>query len=330
MTLTSTKPLRSHHSIVGRGLFVVPIAAVLALLLSCSSDQVGYVVEFEAIPETKTEGPGCDTGNDSFSIPLDVVTESEGIFGLLDCSALNFRGEGDTSEPLVEITARADIWDACGEHFSWAELKQTNVPAGRYVITPEGVSFLQDDSERFFNYLMSDGTACGTDRPVVGARAVIQWSVCGETQRVGKIRLVVEGTCKLAPPGGTAGTGGTGGTAGTGGTGGEPVDVAGVWNMTATVVSDSCGGSGSNTYQVTITQSGNALTAQLRGGFLSGTINGNRIDLSGTVSEGGGTTTVSMTLTVSADGRSMQGSDDWSWTDGSQNCSGSDSLSGTH
>jgi hypothetical protein len=227
--LASTKFVRAHQWVLGSGLFVLSIAGMLILLLSCSSDQVGYDVKFDVIPETRTEGPGCDGDSDSFRIPLDLVTDSEGIFGLLDCGTLNFRGEGNTSEP-VEITGRADIWDACGEHFSWAEFKG-NVPAGPYVITPEGVttdtmpavvplSFFQNDSARFFNYLMSDGTACEAARPVVGARAVIEWSVCGETPRDGMIRLVVEGTCKLAAPAGTVGTGGTSGTSGTGGTGG--------------------------------------------------------------------------------------------------------------
>ena len=44
--------------------------------------------------------PGCDAGHESTSIPLDLVTYSEGIFGLLDCGTLNFRGEGETSRTL--------------------------------------------------------------------------------------------------------------------------------------------------------------------------------------------------------------------------------------
>jgi photosystem II stability/assembly factor-like uncharacterized protein len=284
--------------------------------------------------------PGCDAGYESFSIPLDLVTESEGIFGLLDCGTLNFTGEGTTSKG-VEITGRGDIWDACGAHLSWAVLKRTEVPAGPYVITPKGVAtdtmtvpveFFEDDSELFFNSMMSE-TTCATDQPFAVGRAVIQWSVCGETPRDGMIRLVTAGTCKLAlttqenDDGNGAGPDANG--VGPDGNGAEPVDVSGVWDMTATVEYDTCGGSGSDTYQVTIEQSGSALTVDWSGFFLSGTINGNRIDLSGTVPEGGSTTTVSVTLTVSADGGSMQGSDDWNWTDGRQYCSGSDSLSGT-
>jgi len=51
--------------------------------------------------------------------------------------------------------------------------------------------------------------------------------------------------------------------------------------------------------------------------------------MNGSFPEDGGTVTVNATLIVSAEGDSMQGSDDWTWTDGSESCSGSDSLSGT-
>jgi len=109
--------------------------------------------------------------------------------------------------------------------------------------------------------------------------------------------------------------------------GGYPVDVAGNWEMTTTDVIDSCGGRVPYTFHATITQSGNALTAEITGGTLSGTIDGNRIQLSGSFPEDSGTVTVSVTLALSADGDSMQGSDSWSWTDGSTDCSGSDSIS---
>ncbi len=121
------------------------------------------------------------------------------------------------------------------------------------------------------------------------------------------------------------------GCSSTDGNGGEPVDVAGVWNITETYLTDTCeGGGGSDTYQVTITQNGNAVTLMYSDGdTVSGTINGNKIQYSGSYDEEGGTMTVSAEFTVSADGRSMQGTDSWSWTNGSMNCSGTDSFSGT-
>jgi hypothetical protein len=107
----------------------------------------------------------------------------------------------------------------------------------------------------------------------------------------------------------------------------EPVDVAGVWDTTSTVVSDNCDGRMSQTFPMTITQDGNALTAEIPELTFSGTICGNQIQMKGSFPDEDGTVTVNATLNVSAEGDSMQGSDNWTWTDGSESCSGSDSLS---
>lgn len=107
----------------------------------------------------------------------------------------------------------------------------------------------------------------------------------------------------------------------------EPVDVAGEWQMTSTVVSDNCDGRASQTFSMTITQDANALTVLTPEGTFGGPICGNQIEMSGSFPEDGGTVTVNATLNVSEDGNSMQGSDTWTWTDGSESCSGSDSLS---
>jgi hypothetical protein len=132
-----------------------------------------------------------------------------------------------------------------------------------------------------------------------------------------------------------SGTGGSGGSAGSGGTGGEcaePSDIAGVWEITATGISDSCSGLGSYTFPVTIAQDGNALSGETPDGTLAGTVCGDRIQMSGAVPEWssrGGTKTVDLQLTISADGNSVEGSDTWNWTSGLQSCEGSESLSGT-
>ncbi len=106
----------------------------------------------------------------------------------------------------------------------------------------------------------------------------------------------------------------------------EPVDVEGNWQMTSTVVSDSCDGRENQTFLMTITQDANALTAETPELTFNGTICGNQIQMKGSFPEDGGTVTVNAALTVSAEGDSMQGSDTWTWTDGSMSCSGSDSL----
>ncbi len=124
---------------------------------------------------------------------------------------------------------------------------------------------------------------------------------------------------------------------GKGGECAEPSDVAGVWEFRATAISDSCSGLASYTFPMTIAQNGSALSGENPGGTLAGTLCGDRIQMSGSVPGldgipglfSGGTTTANLQLTVSADGNSMEGSDTWNWTIGSQNCQGSESLSGT-
>ena len=113
--------------------------------------------------------------------------------------------------------------------------------------------------------------------------------------------------------------------------GGAPADIAGVWTITETYLTDSCEGpGGSDTYRVTVTQTGNAVTLMFDDGTTyDGTINGNTLTWSGSYPEEGGTTTVSGEFIVSADERSLQGSDSWTWTDGSTTCSGTDSFTGT-
>ena len=110
----------------------------------------------------------------------------------------------------------------------------------------------------------------------------------------------------------------------------EPVgDVTGVWRMNSTVVDDDCGERENQTFPMAITQDGNRLTAVTPELEFNGTMCGNQIRISGSFPEDDGTVTVNATLDVSADGQSMQGSDTWTWTDGFESCSGSDSLSGT-
>ena len=77
---------------------------------------------------------------------------------------------------------------------------------------------------------------------------------------------------------------------------------------------------------MTIAQDGTALTAEIPELTFSGTICGNQIQMSGSFDEDGGTVTVDATLLVSAGEDSMEGSDNWTWSDGIESCSGSESL----
>ena len=56
MRITKRKKPQSQALDPRTRLFVLSIAGVLALLLSCSSDQVGYDVKFDVIPSTETDG----------------------------------------------------------------------------------------------------------------------------------------------------------------------------------------------------------------------------------------------------------------------------------
>ena len=119
---------------------------------------------------------------------------------------------------------------------------------------------------------------------------------------------------------------------GNGGECAEPSDVAGVWEITATGISDSCSGLGSFTFPLPIAQDGKTLSGETPYyETVPGTVCGDRIQMSGTGfgKTRDGTTTVNLQLTISADGYSVEGSDTWKWTDGLLSCEGSNSLSGT-
>jgi len=117
---------------------------------------------------------------------------------------------------------------------------------------------------------------------------------------------------------------------GKGGDCAEPSDIAGVWEITARGISDSCSGLGSYTFPLTIAQDGNTLSGESPDGTLAGTVCGDAIQMTGAVPGlyFGGTTTANLQLTISSDGNSVEGSDTWNSTSGSQSCVGSESLSG--
>ena len=99
----------------------------------------------------------------------------------------------------------------------------------------------------------------------------------------------------------------------------------------ATIGSDSCGGTGSYTFEFVITQEANTLNAASDNGDLRGTIFGSRIQMSGILRDiDEGNLTLQVTLTVSADGNTMQGSHTYIWYGGGiSDCVGSGSLRAT-
>ncbi|MEL7025331.1 MAG: fibronectin type III domain-containing protein [Pseudomonadota bacterium] len=104
--------------------------------------------------------------------------------------------------------------------------------------------------------------------------------------------------------------------------------VAGEWQISETLADD-CGSSGTtNTYVATVTQNGSQVVVTYGGVSRSGTMTGNELTWSGSYPEDGGTTTVS-SLILNFSGDSATGNATWSWTDGTQSCSGTSSITAT-
>ena len=126
---------------------------------------------------------------------------------------------------------------------------------------------------------------------------------------------------------------GCGGGSGSGSGSGDPdppvANVAGDWRITETLGGNDCGESGTRAYLITVTTNGNSVTVRTDVGTFTGTIDGDRLEWSGSYPEDGGSTTITdMDLTVSRDGNAFSGTTSWRWSDGSFNCSGTTSVSG--
>ncbi len=106
-------------------------------------------------------------------------------------------------------------------------------------------------------------------------------------------------------------------------------DVSGIWTITEVVNAVDCGeGTYTDTYTMTVTQSGNEITVLVSGLAFTGTLEGNRLRWSGSYPEDAGITTLNADVTISDDGNSLSGSASWTWTDGSFSCSGTTQVSG--
>jgi hypothetical protein len=111
------------------------------------------------------------------------------------------------------------------------------------------------------------------------------------------------------------------------------VNFAGTWSITTTNNANTCGDPTGvpESFNITVTQTGSSITVvtDLPGvGPFSGTVSGNSVSWSGSYPESGGTTTIT-SLTATVSGNSLSGSSNWSWTDGIDSCSGSDTFTGT-
>jgi hypothetical protein len=105
-------------------------------------------------------------------------------------------------------------------------------------------------------------------------------------------------------------------------------DVSDSWSISETVNANACGeGTYTDSYALTITQSGSQLSVQSSIGTHTGTVSGNQLNWSGSYFEDGGTTSTSISATFS--GNSLSGSSSWTWSGGGEFCSGTSSFTGT-
>jgi glucose dehydrogenase len=104
-------------------------------------------------------------------------------------------------------------------------------------------------------------------------------------------------------------------------------NVTGLWYITETEKPNTCDDP-TGSFNLSVVQSGKNVTVEVdySGSIMSGTYCGNVISSSGSYPEEGGTTTISVTATVS--GNSLSGNAVWSWTDGFQDCSGTSVFTG--
>jgi hypothetical protein len=106
------------------------------------------------------------------------------------------------------------------------------------------------------------------------------------------------------------------------------VDLTGQWTVTSDVDARNCGeGMYREVFDISIVQSGSALTVATPAGTFSGTIGGNQVNWTGSYAEDGGITTINLSLQASGDGNSIVGTDSWFWTDGLDSCSGASQIS---
>ena len=106
-------------------------------------------------------------------------------------------------------------------------------------------------------------------------------------------------------------------------------DYAGYWTVSGSDAGN-CGDEGSWSGSATIAVSGNTMTGFPTGSNQShsGTICGNKLTVSTSYPEDGGTTALQFTATFTSNSQ-VNGSGTWQWSDGSDSCNGTTTFTGT-
>jgi hypothetical protein len=113
----------------------------------------------------------------------------------------------------------------------------------------------------------------------------------------------------------------------------DPVDVAGIWNISEQINDTQCGRTGdTDNYNVTVTQNGSSITVVSTDGTFSGSVSGNKLSWTGQYysnSDGVWITLTSMSLTINGD--SLSGSTNWearNTQNGAVVCTGTTQVTG--
>jgi hypothetical protein len=156
---------------------------------------------------TMKSDAACDSGveGDEFTD----ISEGGEIFSALDCSGLMLRGEGIT-DTEVTVGGGADVWDACGNYISSADIVPQPAAPGTYRIMDAADDFgggfvsdviidFEDGVDVFMEGLFgaADGQCAmgGIPAPDATGRAVFDWTVCGDAPRRGSIKMAIQGNC---------------------------------------------------------------------------------------------------------------------------------------
>jgi len=104
----------------------------------------------------------------------------------------------------------------------------------------------------------------------------------------------------------------------------------GSWRITETGVSDSCEPLETDIFTTTITTNGSLISLyDPDGDFITGSVSGNTATFLITYNDGIESSSTLVTITLSADGKSLTGNVTWSETDEEGTCSGSSTITGT-
>lgn len=111
----------------------------------------------------------------------------------------------------------------------------------------------------------------------------------------------------------------------------EPIgDISGSWAVSERVDARNClEGIYTDTYTLTLSQSGNSVRASTAAGNFTGTLSGKTLSWSGSFPEDGGTTQASVKMSIAGSCQRATGSSSWKWSDGVDSCSGTTTIEAT-